>query len=150
MFDAPYRFVKAAKKSDLSLPHLVSNTIYRFKARKRHYLVFIQLYNNNLFAVKFCDRHHKEDRTAYTHIYNDFDAFKIITTCLYIIQDFLNANPQASFGYYAVPRKESNYKQPLDALWKRKISKNFSKARYNIYQYMMVNKFPPSLYCTIL
>jgi hypothetical protein len=144
MFDAPYQYSKAAVKTDPSDKHIVSKTIYRFKAARRHYLVYLHLYPNNLFAIKFCDRHFKEDKSAFSHIYNDYDGFRVISTCLYILREFLSKNKSCSFGYFAVPRKEGDYKVAVEAtLKKRTKKKGFSKARYNIYQYMMVNKFAP-------
>ena len=54
---------------------------YRFKAKYRTYFVTLEIFNSGIVAIKYCDRKDIGAHNAYEKIFNDGDAFKVVTTC---------------------------------------------------------------------
>lgn len=129
MFDSAYKFQKVQVSSTL-IPDPIQKVYYRFKARARTYFVTIEVFSFGFVAIKYCDIKDRNSKKAYTKEFNDFDAFKVIATCLHIMVDYLKLNQEITFAFYAVPRPE---KEHLN-----------KKARFDIYSYAMLNLFPPS------
>lgn len=146
MFDNQYPYNYLGKKQT-GLSNPITITQYRFKAKYRTYLVRIEEYSNGFYAIKYCDVKDKNNQaTAYEKIFNDGDFFRILATCVYIMFKLWEANPSISFVFYAVPRNITP-----SALAKKKIPgdnklaflNNYKRTRFNIYEYAMLNLFPP-------
>jgi len=100
-------------------------------------------------AIKYCDVKDKGAHNAYKKIFNDGDAFRIITTCLHIMLDHWRNNPEVSFAFYAVPRelKETLIKEKnLPEEEAEKFIKRYRLVRFNIYKYAMINLFSPKYF----
>jgi hypothetical protein len=104
-------------------------SLYRFKAKRRIYLVTIEEYSFGVHAIKYCGMKDRKNKNAYRIVYNDDDGIRVISTCLKIMRTLWQANPEISFAFYAVPKPAG--------------LKN-SQARYGIYEYAMTNLFPAS------
>jgi hypothetical protein len=125
MFDKPYDY-HFINKVETGLPDPISKEFYRFKAKRRTYFVTLELYSFGITAIKYCDIKNKNSRRAYEKIFNDGDAFRVITTCIKIMWDYRKKNPKTSFAFYAVPRFAP---------------KKETRVRLNIYRYGMINIF---------
>lgn len=145
MFDKPYSFEFLGAKETL-VPNPVQVIQYRFKAKLRRYLVTLEVFSYDVVAIKYCDIKDKEAANRFDKIFNENDAFRVITTCLFIMLDYWNKHPETTFAFYAVPRK---WKEALLAEKKltekqtEKYIERFKKVRFTIYKYAMVNLFPP-------
>ncbi len=120
-----YPFTRINNQST-GLKDPVRKILYRFKAKKRIYLVTIEEYSFGVHAIKFCgmkDRNHKD---AYKKVYNDADGVRVISTCLHIMKQLWKRNPAISFAFYAVPKPAG---MPNE------------NARFDIYEYAMINLF---------
>lgn len=138
MFNKPYSFQKLGEKQTL-LPEPVKKAYYRFKASKRTYFVILETFSYGIVAIKYCDVKDKNSRNAYKKIFNDGDAFRVITTCLFIMLSYWKEHPAVTFAFYAVPRENLNCESS-----KRRDSTLFRNTRFRIYQYAMLNLFPPT------
>lgn len=145
MFDQPYNFQFLGEKKTL-IKDPVSKINYRFKAKKRKYFVTIEVFSTGLAAVKYCDAKDIGAHNAYKKIFNDLDAFRVITTCLFIMRDHWKKYPHCSFAFYAVPRdwKDALFKgKTLSESQKILFIEKYRNVRFSIYNYAMLNLFPP-------
>lgn len=106
-------------------------TLYRFKAKRRNYLVTIEQYSFGIHAIKYCGMQDRNNKNAYKIIYNDQDSIRIISTCLRIMLELWRNDTTISFAFYAVPKPAGSRNE---------------KARYDIYEYAMINLFSPSAF----
>ncbi len=146
MFDNPYCFVNLGSNHTGEV-NPVRRHLYKFRAKRRTYLVTLEIFSFNVAAIKYCDRRdHNNKKSAYKRIFNDGDAFRVITTCLYIMLDFWRNHPSVSFVFYAVPRDidlhvyEKNFENET---LRQKFLQEYKRARFRIYEYAMLNLFPP-------
>ncbi|MEJ0104382.1 MAG: hypothetical protein WDO19_18245 [Bacteroidota bacterium] len=65
-----YPFTKITSK-ETGLPDPVRVTLYRFKAKRRIYLVTIEEYSFGVHAIKYCGMKDRNNKNAYRLIYND-------------------------------------------------------------------------------
>lgn len=148
MFDSPYPFQNLGEKLTL-IRDPGSKINYRFKAKYRTYFVTLEIFTSGVVAIKYCDRKDIGAHNAYEKIFNDGDAFKVVTTCLFIMLDYWKKNKSVSFVFYAVPRswKERDLDKVKMTEENLRIFKyQYSVARFNIYQYAMINLFPPQYF----
>jgi hypothetical protein len=151
MFDKPYKFDYLGAKNTLQ-SNPISKVLYRFQAKERRYLVTFEIYDFNVVAVKYCGLKDKDSSNRYELIYNDEDAIRVITTCLHTMKHYWQRNPAVTFAFYAVPRAfDENLVLNKDLTIKEyKIYKErYKKVRYNIYDYAMLNLFPPRTFIPI-
>jgi len=139
MFNQYYKFDSLGNKSTL-LINPTNKHLYRFKAKYRDYHVIIEFYDFNFAAMKYCDRKDiKSPKTAYNKIFNDGDAFKVISTCVHIMFEVWRTHKNMSFVFYAVPRDNIPEKRLLN----KEYVEDYKRTRFNIYKYAMLNMFPP-------
>jgi hypothetical protein len=139
MFDKPYQFqFLGDRKTFLTEPS--QKIHYRFKAQHRTYFVTLEIFSYGIAAIKYCDVKDKESKKAYNKIFNDGDAFRVITTCLHIMLDYWKKNPTTSFAFYAVPRELQSTLLIKDA----KRLETYKNIRFRIYRYAMINLFAPT------
>lgn len=145
MFDKPYAFQKLGNTYTL-LADPVRRINYRFKARFRTYFVILEVYSFGVVGIKYCDVKDKGAYNAFDKIFNDGDALRVISTCLYIMLDYWKRYPTTTFAFYAVPRDLPsaliNQKQ-LNKIESEKFFERYRSVRFTIYKYAMVNLFPP-------
>lgn len=143
MFSKPYSFDYLGTGKTL-VPDPISKENYRFKAKKRRYIVTFETYSFNVVAVKYCDMDDRNASNRYEKLFKDDDAFRVITTCLYIMLDYWKRNPEVTFSFYAVPRKieeEILNHIKLEGNELVKFIERYKQTRYAIYDYAMINLF---------
>ena len=146
MFNNPYDFQFLGRKESIS-KQIPSKLHYRFIAKKRSYFVTLEVLHSGIVAIKYCDVKDKGSHNAYKKIFNDDDAFRVITTCLFIMLEYWKKSNSASFAFYAVPRewKEEFLKtKKIPFENKENFVEVYKKTRFRIYNYAMVNLFPPT------
>jgi hypothetical protein len=141
MFDKPYPFQPLGKRETF-IAEPTQRTHYRFKASYRTYFVTLEIFSYGVAAIKYCDVKDKDSKNAYKKIFNDGDAFRVITTCLYIMLDYWKKNPNTSFAFYSVPRELQNTLLIEDI----KNLEVYKKVRFRIYKYAMINLFSPTYF----
>ena len=90
--------------------------IYSFDDSSGHtYLVYLEKYNYELYAIKFHLKSHKLSEKKYNLLTNNGHCSRIIRTCIQIMVDYLrNENPRASFifsGTNSENEEKSNTKR---------------------------------------
>lgn len=148
MFDKPYRFDYLGQQ-ETHVPNPAKKALYRFKALKRRYLVTFEVYRFDVVAVKYCDIDAKYAGNRFEHIYNDQHAFRVITTCLYIMLEYWRRNPAVNFSFYAIPRKfDENIVKDKNLKGKElsRFIERYKNVRFAIYDYAMINLFPPTAF----
>ncbi|OLY91777.1 hypothetical protein SAMN05444008_10925 [Cnuella takakiae] len=149
MFDKPYPLRYLGAKPTL-VPNPILITQYSFPAVHRRYMVTFETFSFGVTAVKYCGMDERNAKNRFDKIYNDDDAFKVITTCLYAMLDYWKRNPAANLSFYAVPRKFDEtilsgkaFSSPKE---KRKFIDRYKRVRFAIYDYAMVNLFSPAYF----
>lgn len=146
MFDKPYSFDFLGSKATM-VPDPVQKVQYRFKAKYRRYLVTLEVFSYGVVAVKYCDLKDKDAGNRFDKVFNDNDAFRVITTCLYIMLDYWRKHPETTFAFYAVPRRWTEQllrNKNITEKQKKQLIDRYKKVRFRIYQYAMLNLFPPN------
>lgn len=134
MFDSGYPYNLLDTKYNPS-EYIKCSWNYSFKASVRRYLVIVELYNNDIYVIKYHAICHKKSKDKYSFIYNDEKATQIIRTCINIMLDFYKQNKNASFGFIgANSNKKSTKKGTI-------IEPKSNTQRYRIYKTLMFNFF---------
>jgi len=118
---------------------------YKFYAKHRTYLVTLEFYSFHLVAIKYCDVKDKNMRNAYHKIFNDQDAYRVIGTCFHIMHKHWQRDPNVNFVFYASLRDITDELLSTKTIKEENVAafkERYSRARYSIYRYGMVNLFP--------
>src|ERR1700740_170451 len=105
--------------------------VYKFKAAKRLYLIHVDEHEHKTYIIKFFTQKSEKSKYKYNLLVGDYDASRIIATCVNVMLDILEKNELASFAFIGAETYEDG-----QSLEKGKISKRFS-----IYRKLMANKF---------
>mgnify|MGYP003440004388 FL=1 len=94
----PFTFVHRSRNCGQGILYV---DIYRFKSTKSNlvYLVRVERYKHNMYAVKFYQKNHRLSPKKYQILSNTFEARRIIYTCMNIMFLLYKENPRASFGF---------------------------------------------------
>ena len=123
-----FRLVHTDRRNEA---HLQTKYLYRFKTRfNRTYLVEIEEYRYDTYAIKFYLKNHADSPNRYNLLTHDGDAFRILSTCLSIIADLLSKNQYASFGFIGAPTLEEKEKE-----------RETNNKRFRVYRQMTQNRF---------
>ncbi|WP_394749578.1 hypothetical protein [Spongiimicrobium salis] len=98
---------------------------------KRVYFIDVEVYQNNLYFIKFFLRADKDKKDRFRKMTHDNDAWRILSTCLAVMKEVSTLNPLASFGFIGMPQIHE---------------KENSTKRYKVYQQIAITNFPPSKY----
>ena len=91
----PFTFVHRSRNCGQGILYV---DIYRFKSNLV-YLVRVERYKHNMYAVKFYQKNHRLSPKKYQILSNTFEARRIIYTCMNIMFLLYKENPRASFGF---------------------------------------------------
>lgn len=129
MFDSGYKYhrISITKVSDKLF---LRQHLYNFRASKRRYIAVVEEYEFQVFIVKFFPVSHKLSDKKYNVIFNDYDAPRVIRTCIDIMLDILADKPLASFGFIGA-NTISNGESEGEA----------NTQRFRIYTKLMLNFF---------
>ncbi len=94
----PFTFVHRSRNCGQGILYV---DIYRFKSTKSKltYLVRVERYEHNMYAVKFYQKNHRLSPKKYQILSHTFEARRIIYTCMNVMFSVLKENPRASFGF---------------------------------------------------
>lgn len=75
--------------------------LYRFTSLKSglDYMVRVEEYPNNMYAVKFYLKSHSNSDRKYQLLTNTYEARTVINTCINIMLSVYDKNDKASFGF---------------------------------------------------
>ena len=75
--------------------------LYSFKSQKSHYtyLVWVEKYPYNMYAVKFHLKGHQDSPDKYRHMTGANEARPVIFTCIKIMHEFFIQDELSSFGF---------------------------------------------------
>lgn len=126
--------INLVDKKKTNKPRHVVSWLYRFKTRLNHtYIVEAHQHDYDLFIIKFYKKNEKLSKHRYNVMYNDFDGWRIMGTCLRVAQDILKHKPEASFGFMGEPTMKECENENS-----RKVTK-----RYRVYKQIAVSYFSP-------
>ena len=93
-----YTYVQRCKSYDKGILYI---DIYRFKSEKSKltYMVRVERYEHNMYAVKFYQKNHRHSDRKYQLLSNTFEPRRILYTVMNIMVEILRKNPKASFGF---------------------------------------------------
>ena len=97
----PYEFTHTGKRKEKQfVRHQFS-----FKTKyNRTYIVYADEFDSEMFIVKFFLKNHRHSKNRFRLMANDFDAKRVLDTCISIAGHILNLSPRASFGFLGEPR----------------------------------------------
>jgi len=155
MFDTGYPFNQINRKDGVNDGHICT-WFFNFNTEQRRYIVEVELYDLNIYVLKYYADCHSRSKNKYRFILNEGKASKIIRTCIDIMLHFYNLNPLASFGFVGINShgkikkgkkvKESITNTQRFRIYKRVMSnffgkETFSHSRTSKYSaYLMINR----------
>lgn len=98
MFDSGHKYHRISI-TKVSVKLFLRQHLYNFRDSKRRYIAVVEEYELQVFIVKFFPASHKLSDKKYNFIFNDFDAPRVIRTCINIMLNILADKPLASFGF---------------------------------------------------
>jgi len=129
VFDNSYKYRKI-NVSEISNKSFLKQHLYGFLTQHRRYMAVVEEYNFQVFIVKFFPVSHKLSEKKYHVIFNDYDAPRVIRTCINIMLDILEITPLASFGFIGANTMSDNENEEEE-----------NTQRFRIYSKLMVNFF---------
>ncbi|NVJ45624.1 MAG: hypothetical protein HWE07_00810 [Cytophagia bacterium] len=97
----PYEFTHTGKRKEGQFIRYQ----FSFKTKyNRTYIVYADEFDSEMFIVKFFLKNHRHSKNRFRLMANDFDAKRVLDTCVSIAGFILNLSPQASFGFIGEPR----------------------------------------------
>lgn len=129
----PFRFIMNLK-DEVNQDGLLLIKLYTFKSTKSKitYIVRVEKYMYNIYAVKFYPKKYKDSKNKYRISTNTFEPRRIINTCINIMLSIYEKDPIASFGFIGANGLNEN-------------STNCTK-RYRVYSRMMATYFSSELF----
>ena len=94
----PFYFIQRDKEGSKCLLFV---SLYRFKSTKSHltYIVRVEEYEFNIYAVKFYQKNHSLSKNKYRIMANTYEPRRIINTCINIMLTIYQNDQKASFGF---------------------------------------------------
>jgi hypothetical protein len=102
MFDTAYTFNLIDHKKTTS-GGVQESWMYNFETSKRRYIVNIERYQWDIYAIKYYANSHSQSKNKYNLLLNDERPAPIIRTCINIMLQIFAGNPRASFGFVGSP-----------------------------------------------
>lgn len=135
MFDGCYTYKFITKQNPLPGDFYISKSIFSFEAEKYRYIAEVEIYEHNMFVVKFFPKHLSESKFKFSIILNEEYAPKIIRTCINIMLEISSTNPLANFGFLGSNTIIENFNES-----------RYMTQRYRIYRQLMLNFFSEKSY----
>ncbi len=84
----------------------IRNILYTFKSTKSNlwYIVLVEQYEHDVFAVKFYPKKWSNSKHKYQMLTGTNEPRRIINTCINVMLNIYEKNPNASFGFIGVNR----------------------------------------------
>lgn len=138
MFDSPYKFNSIGKdKNFVLLEHQVSCDLLTFRdINNNRYIVRVEEYDYNVFAIKFYLRNHRNSDNKYNLLTHSHKASRIISTMIRIIVVYFHKNPYSSFvfiGAHLIGEDRKNTKR--FRVYTRAVKNMISPASFHHFEY---------------
>jgi len=130
MFNSWLPFFQLTIKNEEDASFHIKTFIYRVKTSKGNYIMHVEEYINNFYAIKFYPVRFKRHPDKFNIIVKNGALQVVIGTCLRILLEFFLTNPDASFGFIATPTIVEDF-----------IEDKSNNQRYRIYKQVMQNFF---------
>jgi len=114
---------------------VLESWMYVFKTIRRRYVVRIERYQGDIYAIKYYANCHSACKNKYGLLLHDEQPAPIIRTCINIMLTIFADNPQASFGFvgsHSVNKKKNGAVVPEG---------KENTQRFRVYQTLMFNFF---------
>ena len=133
MFHAFYKFRYINNSTKNVKGQFVKEHKLTFCCEKGHqYIVNVEQYNFDLFAIKFYLKSHRFSENKYKLLTGHKNPTRVIRTCVEIIRYFLRENPFASFGFIGENSIAENTQS--------------NTKRFRVYRRVMENFFSPLVF----
>jgi hypothetical protein len=129
MFDASFPYKLIQKKSIVGMD-IIRKFVYDFHSSKRRYIVLIEEYELNVFVPKFFPSSLKDSPNKYNVLLNDFEAPRVVRTCINIVLELLAQHPNHSFAFVGA-----------NTITKKSVEQKYFTQRFRIYRILMLNFF---------
>lgn len=103
MFDQPYLFRKSETRRANTGNHIDFLMIYTFDVSNERYIVEVEHYKGNFYILKYYPKRLKNYRYRFNILTSTYVASRIIATCLRIIEQIINSDKYANFGFVGSP-----------------------------------------------
>lgn len=142
----PFTFVHRSRNSGQGILYV---DIYRFKSTKSKltYLVRVERYEHNMYAVKFYQKNHRLSPKKYQILSHTFEARRIIYTCMNVMFSIFRENPRASFGFIGANcENESEANTKRYRVYNKIVATQISEEKFkhveniNKSAYMLINR----------
>lgn len=115
MFDSPFpfRYINSCPKKVPGSEDIMVEYNYSFKGKNgKRYIVIVEEYNYQCFALKFCLQDHKNFHDRFSRLTHQYECSRVITTIVTIIKEIHQKNPFANFAFIgAQGLEEKDYNQ---------------------------------------
>lgn len=80
---------------------MIKIDLWRFKSMKsgKIYLVDVEVYKNNVYAIKFYLKSQAHLSNRYSFQTNDFEPRRIVMSCIYIMRYYFQSDNRSSFAF---------------------------------------------------
>lgn len=142
----PFTFVHRSRNCGQGILYV---DIYRFKSTKSKltYLVRVERYEHNMYAVKFYQKNHRLSPKKYQILSHTFEARRIIYTCMNVMFSIFRENPRASFGFIGANcENESEANTKRYRVYNKIVATQISEEKFkhveniNKSAYMLINR----------
>lgn len=127
MFESGYKFALISKTT-ISKNLFLRQRLYNFRSIRRRYIAVVEEYDFNVYIIKFFPVSHKLSDRKYNIIFNDYDALRIIRTCVNIMLSIASENELAGFGFIGANTIQANFYENAS-----------NTQRFRIYRRLMLN-----------
>lgn len=129
MFDSSFSY-RLLQEKKIEGKEIVREFIYDFYSSKRRYIVLIEEYEFQVFVPKFFPSSLKDSPNKFNVLLNDFEASRIVRTCINILLELLSKYPNYSFAFVGV-----------NTISKETVEQKYFTQRFRIYRQLMLNCF---------
>ncbi|NBA76369.1 hypothetical protein GOQ04_12495 [Emticicia sp. ODNR4P] len=139
MFDSHYPFDYRFNQKNEGDSSITTHHLHFRCGLGNKYVVVVDEYPEGFFVIQFYLWKYKKRKDKYLLTAKTESAnVKVISTCFFILLDFLEKNPNASFAFQGI----------YDSTESRKPTcRNKDKSqRFRIYEYMMVNRISENIF----
>lgn len=93
MFDSPYPHIFVTKRKGAYGEPFLFEYIYRFRGRFNHtYLIRVEEYQHNVFAIKFHLKAHSSSENKYNLTTKFYDAPRVLSTTIGVMVELFKQN----------------------------------------------------------
>ena len=129
-----YTAYKIMRSKDPSSLRMIS--LWKFKSDKSNkcYIVEIEEFSNHFYSLKFYYKGVALSKNRYSLLTNDYEPRTVVMSCINIMRQYYDTDPEASFGFVAAEDIGSKHKDDRP------------NKRFRFYRRMMLTLFSPRVF----